>query len=559
MGKLDNFTFWFNIVVRNRCIMDKKIEFLNYSAIVIGSGLAGLYSALKIEQILPENSKILLVTKAELGESNSRYAQGGIVAVLKENTDDSVASHVSDTLNAGAGLSDFNAVKYTSEISDEVIKDLIDSGVEFDCDENGNLLFTLEGAHSVRRILHCNGDATGRGIEKHLSKLVAENENIKVLENTIAVELVIEDDCCKGAVLFNGNDYKVALSNYVVLATGGLGQMYKNTTNPKCATGDGYALAFNSGAILQDMEFVQFHPTALAVNSTDANFLISEAVRGEGAKLVDEKKVSYMKKYHELEDLAPRDIVTRANFAEMQKSGKDYVFLNATLIGNEKIQKRFPTISETCLRNGIDMSKDLIPVHPAAHYFMGGVKSNVDGRTSIKGLFAVGEVASTGLQGANRLASNSLLECVVMAYSLAKYIQIDMKLSLVEKTENIEKIAKKYLQELGFAEYDTKSLKEELQNIMWNGVGIIRSEDSLKSANSQLQTLKSKFLRNAKCLNIEEYEFKNMLTVAQIIINSALNRKESRGAHYRLDFSGTKEIAEHTCVQKKQGEFSFVR
>lgn len=559
MGKLDNFAFWFNIVVRNRCIMDKKIEFLNYSAIVIGSGLAGLYSALKIEQILPENSKILLVTKAELGESNSRYAQGGIVAVLKENTDDSVASHVSDTLNAGAGLSDFNAVKYTSEKSDEVIKDLIDSGVEFDCDENGNLLFTLEGAHSVRRILHCNGDATGRGIEKQLSKLVAENKNIKVLENTIAVELVIEDDCCKGAVLFNGNDYKVALSNYVVLATGGLGQMYKNTTNPKCATGDGYALAFNSGAILQDMEFVQFHPTALAVNSTDANFLVSEAVRGEGAKLVDEKKVSYMKKYHELEDLAPRDIVTRANFAEMQKSGKDYVFLNATLIGNEKIQKRFPTISETCLRNGIDMSKDLIPVHPAAHYFMGGVKSNVDGRTSIKGLFAVGEVASTGLQGANRLASNSLLECVVMAYSLAKYIQIDMKLSLVEKTENIEKIAKKYLQELGFAEYDTKSLKEELQNIMWNGVGIIRSEDSLKSANSQLQTLKSKFLRNAKCLNIEEYEFKNMLTVAQIIINSALNRKESRGAHYRSDFSGTKEIAEHTCVQKKQGEFSFVR
>lgn len=539
--------------------MDMKIEFLNYSAIVIGSGLAGLYSALKIEQILPENSKVLLVTKADLGESNSRYAQGGIVAVLKENVEDSVASHVSDTLNAGAGLSDFNAVKFTSENSDEVIKDLIASGVEFDRDENGNLLFTLEGAHSVRRILHCNGDATGRGIEKQLSKLVAENKNINVLENTIAVELVIEDDCCKGAVLFNGHDYKVALSNYVVLATGGLGQMYKNTTNPQCATGDGYALAFNSGAILQDMEFVQFHPTALAVNSADANFLVSEAVRGEGAKLVDEKKVPYMKKYHELEDLAPRDIVTRANFAEMQKSGKDYVYLNATLIGKEKIQKRFPTISETCSRNGIDMSKDLIPVHPAAHYFMGGVKSNVDGRTSIKGLFAVGEVASTGLQGANRLASNSLLECVVMAYSLAKYIQNDMNMSLVERTENIEKIAKKYLQELGFAEYDTKTLKEELQNIMWDGVGIIRSEDSLKSANSQLQNLKSKFLRNAKCLNIEEYEFKNMLTVAQVIINSALSRKESRGAHYRSDYPSTKEIAEHTCVQKKQGEISFVR
>lgn len=539
--------------------MDMKIESLNYSAIVVGSGLAGLYSALKIEQILPENSKVLLVTKLDLGESNSRYAQGGIVAVLKENTDDSVASHVSDTLNAGAGLSDINTVKFISENSDEVIKDLISSGVEFDRDKNGNLLFTLEGAHSVRRILHCNGDATGRGIEKQLSKLVAENKNIDVLENTIAVELIIDDDCCKGAVLFNGSEYKIALSNYVILATGGLGQMYKNTTNPQCATGDGYALAFNSGAILQDMEFVQFHPTALAVNSADANFLVSEAVRGEGAKLVDEKKVSFMKKYHELEDLAPRDIVTRANFAEMQKSGKDYVYLNATLIGKEKIQKRFPTISETCLRNGIDMSKDLIPVHPAAHYFMGGVKSNVDGRTSVKGLFAVGEVSSTGLQGANRLASNSLLECVVMAYSLAKYIQKDFNFAEVEINENIEKIAKKYLQELGFAEYDTKTLKNELKNLMWDGVGIIRSEESLKSANAQLQNLKSKFLRNAKCLNIEEYEFKNMLTVAQIIINSALNRKESRGAHYRSDYPNTKEIAEHNCVQKKQGEISFVR
>ena len=506
--------------------MDMKIESLNYSAIVVGSGLAGLYSALKIEQILPENSKVLLVTKLDLGESNSRYAQGGIVAVLRENTDDSVASHVSDTLNAGAGLSDINTVKFISENSDEVIKDLISAGVEFDKDENGNLLFTLEGAHSVRRILHCNGDATGRGIEKQLSKLVAKNENIDVLENTIAVELIVDEDCCKGAILFNGTEYKIALSNYVILATGGLGQMYKNTTNPQCATGDGYALAFNSGAILQDMEFVQFHPTALAVNSADANFLVSEAVRGEGAKLVDEKKVPFMKKYHELEDLAPRDIVTRANFSEMQKSGKDYVYLNATLIGKEKIQKRFPTISETCLRNGIDMSKDLIPVHPAAHYFMGGVKSNVDGRTSVKGLFAIGETASTGLQGANRLASNSLLECVVMAYSLAKYIQKDFNFAEIEINENIEKFAKKYLQELGFAEYDTKTLKNELQNLMWNGVGIIRSEEGLKNANVQLQNLKTKFLRNAKCLNIEEYEFKNMLTVAQVIINS--DRKSTR-------------------------------
>ena len=535
------------------------MDYQNFSAIIIGSGLAGLYSALKISQNLQENGKVLLVTKADLGESNSRYAQGGIVAVLKENTVDSVASHISDTLNAGAGLSDFNTVKYFSENSDEVIKDLINYGVNFDRNENNELLFTLEGAHSVRRILHCGGDATGRGIEKRLSELVKENENITVLENTIAVELAIDEDICKGVVLFDGSKYSLALSNYVILATGGIGQLYKNTTNPKCATGDGLALAYNAGAIMQDMEFVQFHPTALAVNSEDANFLLSEALRGEGAKLVDEKGNEFMSKYHELVDLAPRDIVTRANYEEMKKANKDFVYLNATKIGAEKIERRFPSINKVCLANGIDMKKDFIPAHPAAHYFMGGVKANVDGRTSIKGLFALGEVASTGLQGANRLASNSLLECVVMAYSLADYIKNNFENSIIDFNENIEKFVKKYSQELGFIEYDTVALKAELQELMWNGAGIIRSEESLKEANSSLQKLKSKFLRNNKCLNIQEYEFKNMLTVAQIIINSALNRKESRGAHYREDYPFTKDIGEHNCVVKQQGELSFVR
>ncbi|MBR1680203.1 L-aspartate oxidase, partial [bacterium] len=472
---------------------------------------------------------------------------------------DSIASHMADTLNAGAGLSDFNTVKYISENSDKVIKDLISMGVEFDRDENGKLLFTLEGAHSVKRILHCNGDATGRGIEKRLSALVSKNENIIVLQNTIAVELIVDEDICKGVVIFDGSNYRAVLSEAVILACGGLGQMYKNTTNPACATGDGFALAYNAGAILQDMEFVQFHPTALAVNSEDANFLISEAVRGEGAKLLDEKGSEYMKDYHELKELAPRDVVTRANFEEMAKSGSDYVYLNASIIGEEKLKKRFPTISETCLRNGIDRTKDYIPVHPAAHYFMGGVKAYMDGRTSVKGLYALGETASTGLQGANRLASNSLLECVVMAYSLADYLKTHIYESEIIINESIEKNLKKYSQELGFIEYDTDALKAELQAIMWDGAGIIRSEDSLKNANIQLQNLKSKFLRSAKCLNIAEYEFKNMLTVAQIIINAALNRKESRGAHYRTDYPYTKDIAEHNCIVKQQGELSFVR
>ena len=535
------------------------MEYIKYSSIIIGSGLAGLYAALKIEQNLPEGQKVLLVTKSDTGESNSRYAQGGIVAVLNENSEDSVASHMADTLNAGAGLSDFNAVKYISENSDKVIKDLISLGVEFDRNENGELLFTLEGAHSVKRILHCNGDATGRGIEKQLSKLVTENENIDVMQNTIAVEVLVEDDECKGAVLFDGHKYFAALTEVLVLATGGLGQLYKNTTNPKCATGDGLAIAYNAGAILRDMEFVQFHPTALAVQSEDANFLVSEAVRGEGAKLVDDKGNPYMSGYHELEDLAPRDIVTRANYEEMAKNNRDFVYLNATLIEKDKLEKRFPNIYKTCLKNGIDISTDYIPVHPAAHYFMGGIKANVDGRTSIKGLYALGETASTGLHGANRLASNSLLECAVMAYSLADYLKGWFTAEEIIISENIEKNLKKYSQELGFIEYDTDALKKELQEIMWDGAGIIRNEEGLKNANLKLQNLKSKFLRNTKCLNISEYEFKNMLTVAQIIINAALNRKESRGAHFRSDYSYTADIAEHNCIVKQQGELSFVR
>ncbi len=532
---------------------------LDYSAVIIGSGLAGLYAALKIQQVLPEDKKILLVTKSELGESNSRYAQGGIVAVLSENSEDSVAAHMADTLNAGAGLSDFNTVKFISESSDKVIKDLVSMGVDFDKDENGEFLFTLEGAHSVRRILHCGGDATGRGIEKRLSQLVSENNNIDIMENTIAVELIVEDEVCKGVVLFNEKEYMIAVSNNVIIASGGLGQIYKNTTNPKTATGDGFALAYNAGAMLQDMEFVQFHPTALAVQSENANFLISEAVRGEGAKLVDVKGNSYMSKYHELEDLAPRDIVTRAIYQEMANNNSDYVFLDATKIENKILEKRFPNISKVCFKNGIDISKDYIPVHPAAHYFMGGIKANVDGRTSIKGLYAIGESASTGLHGANRLASNSLLECVVMAYSLAEYLKNNIDDNLTEIGENTQKNLKKYYQELGFIEYDTDALKDELKEIMWQGAGVVRNEETLKNANVQLQNLKSKFLRNSKCLNISEYEFKNMLTVAQIIINSAMNRKESRGAHYRTDYPLCKEIAEHSCIIEKQGELNFVR
>lgn len=532
-----------------------------YSAVIIGTGIAGLYAALKITQSAKLPDGLLLITKSKLGESNSRYAQGGIVAVLDENKKDSTSLHISDTLKAGAGLSDFNVTKFISENSDRVIKDLLNLGVEFDKNGDNNFYLTLEAAHSVNRILHSGGDATGKGIEKALTKKVIQNPNIEVYEQTLAVELLIDSDSqCKGLVAFNDltNEYEVIYSSAIILASGGLGQLYKHTTNPNVATGDGVALAYNAGAIIQDMEFIQFHPTALALDIDENRFLISEAVRGEGAKLVDAQGNEFMHKYDEKKELAARDVVTRAIFNEMKEQNTENVYLDSTHLEKSMLQKRFPNITRICEENGIDISKDFIPVSPAAHYAMGGIKTNIEGQTSIRGLFAIGEVASTGLHGANRLASNSLLECVVCAYELANYIgKIDLTVPK-HIDETIKNAVDKYTQDTEYEEYDIDSLKSELQSIMWDYVGILRSENSLKTANDKLQTLKSKFQTEAKCLNKWEYEFKNMLTVAQLIIDSAQKRKESRGAHFRTDFQHTKDVSEHNCMIKGEKTPVFV-
>lgn len=539
------------------------MKYSKYSAVVIGSGIAGLYSALKLEQQLNLPDGILLITKSELGESNSYYAQGGMVAVLKSNKNDSVSSHVADTIKAGAGLSELNTIKFISENSDKVVKDLLTFGVEFDRDENGNFTLTKEAAHSVNRILHSGGDATGREMEIALCHTLQNHKNIKVYENSLAVDLLVENNTCDGVVIFHekNNEYETVYCKTLILATGGLGQLYKYTTNPVGATGDGFALAYNVGAELQDMEFVQFHPTALAFDDKKNHnrFLISEAVRGEGAKLCNKDRVQFMYKYDERKELAPRDIVARSIFQEMKATNTTNVYLDTSDIPRDKLIKRFPTIANKCLDNGIDITKDLIPVAPAAHYFMGGVKTNLKGETSIKGLYAIGEVSSTGLHGGNRLASNSLLECVVCAYEVAEFLRNSDLSFDIPKNEKFDKIISKYEIPNVENKIDVQNLKSKLKDLMWNNVGIYRNEKSLNVAINGLNELEKEFPKQDKYLSKEEYEFKNMLIIARLIVKSAIRRKESRGAHYRTDYLETNEVCEHSILSRRKGELSFAK
>ena len=529
-----------------------------YSVVIIGSGVAGLYAALKIEQQVDLPNGILLVTKTELKDSNSYFAQGGMVAVLNSNTVDSVELHISDTLKAGAGLSELNTIKFISENSDKVVKDLLSFGVEFDKDKNGDFTLTKEAAHSVRRILHSGGDATGREMEIALCRAVQNNPNITIARKTIAVEILTNNKVCNGLITYNSEtkEYTTIQTDTLVIATGGIGQLYKNTTNPKNATGDGIALCYRAGADLQDMEFVQFHPTALAIDGANNRFLITEALRGEGAKLCNEHGIEFMQNYHEKKELAPRDIVARSISMEMNKTNCENVFLSTKEIPTEKLLKRFPTIALVCKKYNIDITKDLIPVAPAAHYFMGGVKTNLKSETSIKNLYAIGEVASTGLHGANRLASNSLLECVVCAYEIANVLK--------EKNNNNSSISNEIL-----TKYDDnvnnnysqnlQENKKHLQTVMWDKVGIFRTEETLNIAEKEIQNLKSKFKNIDKCSSVEEYEYRNMLIVAELIVKSAKNRKESRGAHYRLDYLNTDSDSKHSIINKNEGEICFVK
>ena len=518
-----------------------------YSVIIVGSGIAGLYAAIKLSQTMNLPDGILVLTKSQLAECNSRYAQGGIVGVLPENKPDSISLHIADTIKAGCGLCDFNVVKFVSENSQYAIKDLMKYGVEFDRNEKNELNFTLEGAHTVRRILHVGGDATGYGIEKALVNKVKNDtaiaSNITIYEQTLAVDLLVDSkNKCRGLISFNEitGEYETVYAPVTILATGGTGQVYKYTTNPSVTTGDGLALAIRAGANVKDMEFIQFHPTALSIENDDSRFLISESVRGEGAKLINDKGEYFMNN-HPQKDLAPRDVVARAIYSQLARGNK--VFLDATLIEISKFKNRFPNIYKSCLDNGIDVTKDYIPVSPAAHYCMGGIKTEINGKTSIENLYAIGEVACTSLHGANRLASNSLLECVVSAYELVNTLsKMQLQTSNVIDEKIMQTIKKYSDSDVETVEFISSNLlKNRLKDVMWKNVGIVRTESSLLRALSEINAIESEFNEKDKCNSIDEYELRNMIYAAKTIIDAALKRKDSIGAHYRADTLKSKE------------------
>jgi L-aspartate oxidase len=509
--------------------------------IVVGSGIAGLIAALELAKAF----NVTLVTKAALMESNTRWAQGGIAAVMF--SDDSVEAHIADTLRAGAGLSQRGPVELLCAEGPDRIRDLIRLGVAFDEEEDGELARGLEAAHSSARVLHAGGDATGLSIETALVRAVRAS-TVNVLEHTFATDVVLCEGRVTGlevlpasGVLKAGRE--VLDAEAVVLASGGAGQLYLHTTNPSVATGDGVAMALRAGAQLADVEFYQFHPTALAL---PGSFLISEAVRGDGAVLLDAQGRRFMQSLHVDAELAPRDVVARGIAMQMAAQGGAPVMLDATAMGEEFLRTRFPTIDAACRARGLDWSKEPIPVTPAAHYWMGGVRSDVWGSTSVSGLFAVGEVACTGVHGANRLASNSLLESMVFAWRCAQGMVGAAAGVWTAKSE--EGFSEEGL--VVVAGLDTKAAqglavvdRRALQTLMWKYVGIERTGAGLAAAQAQLN-----LWRDDESGSVAALETNNLLQLARVVVAAALERRESRGAHFREDFPETLEAMRHSLV-----------
>ena len=515
--------------------------------LIIGSGAAGLRAALAAS----EHANVTLVTKTTLTESNTHYAQGGIAVAM--NLDDTIALHIKDTCDAGAGLCDVEAVEMMVSEGIPRVAELLDWGANFDWE--GTLpRFTQEAAHSRRRIVH-KGDATGRETTDVLIQRVLNTERIRVLQNTFAIDLLTDADTakergeavtCHGVTAIVEEEVVCIRARATILATGGLGRVYPCTSNPKVATGDGFAAAWRAGCEMVDMEFVQFHPTTLYLDGAP-NFLISEAVRGEGGQLINIRGERFMEKYHEKGELAPRDVVSRANQKEMELTAFPCVYLDITHKPAEFILERFPTISDTTKRYGLDISIDLIPVRPGAHFMMGGIRTNTDTETNLKGLYACGEVACTGVHGANRLASNSLLECLVYgarAGTNAATFANSHQPSVIsgQLQEGSVAAARDSLtdnQKLITDNYSIETIKDVIRETLWENVSIERNGEGLRQTLADLQDLTANLedmRATPELTDIAVIEIANMLNVALMITQSALIRTESRGAHYRADF-----------------------
>jgi L-aspartate oxidase len=522
--------------------------------LVVGSGVAGLSASLAA----PPGRSVLLATKDRLGHSATRYAQGGIAAVLDPIGDsvdwgDSVAEHVADTLTAGAGLCDPAAVAMLAAEGGRAIADLLARGVRFDRDSGaGELARTREGGHSRSRVVHAGGDATGAEVERALTEAVRASPAVTSAEHTFLIDLVTRDGQVVGALLWSGGRPRLVRARAVVLASGGAGQLFADTTNPPLSTGDGIAAALRAGAVLADLEFVQFHPTALHVEGSDPRTLISEAMRGEGAALRDLDGEPVMAGVHPLGDLAPRDVVTRAVAARMAATGARHLWLDATSIPAEHLERRFPTILASCRAAGVEPTRQPIPVSPAAHYLMGGIVTDLDGRTSLPGLFAVGEAACTGVHGANRLASNSLLEGVVFAARIGRALAEEAPgaagpggvdsaeppnprwATLPEGAPQTRGRAAARPPDRGAAgprERRPAGMRERLRRLMTDRVGVVRSGDGLTEAIGELERLDLEPVERGP----EGFEVANLAQLGRAVAELALRREESRGGHWRSD------------------------
>jgi len=493
--------------------------------LVVGAGIAGLRAA--IEAAVKRN--VIIVCKDSLENSNSWRAQGGIASVLHKT--DSFESHVADTLNTGCGLSDKNVVDLVVRQGPELIYQLLEWGAEFDKDD-GQIATTLEGGHSQPRVAHAHGDETGRAIVEALIDKVRREPKIKVMEYFFAIDLLTNDDNeCVGIIGRDKRGTQIIWAANTILTTGGAGQLYRETTNPEIATGDGLAMAYRAGAVLQDLELMQFHPTTLYIAGA-SRALITEALRGEGAILLDNTHKAFMKDYHEAAELAPRDIVSRAILSQMLKTQSTHVYLDVRHFDKQHFAKRFPLINELCESFDIDVATDLIPVRPSAHYMIGGLKTDTSARTNIKNLYAAGEAASTGLHGANRLGSNSLLEGLVFGKTAGKAAANCEKADFT----HIEHPAIRYkIAPSDRTRLDTADVRNSLRALMWRNVGITRKAKPLAEA-QEIIRFWQRYVMDKIFDSPDGWECQNMLTVCLLMAASAHARRESRGVHYRGDF-----------------------